>query len=137
VQSGPGEAVVHLPEDLKGESVRIEAESLAALRLPLERSSPGVFPVCLHPDRQPVESARPARPGQELILRVTGLDKAMPKVFAAGKPAEVLARAPDSPGVEALRVRLPGGLRPLAPAPIAVDTGSAFSDLTEIPIGAP
>lgn len=137
VQSGPGEAVVHLPEDLKGESVRIEAESLAALRLPLERSSPGVFPVCLHPDRQPVESARPARPGQELILRVTGLDKAMPKVFAAGKPAEVLARAPDSPGVEALRVRLPGGLRPLVPAPIAVDTGSAFSDLTEIPIGAP
>jgi uncharacterized protein (TIGR03437 family) len=137
VRAGAGEALIHLPENLKGESVRIEAESLAAVRLPLERSSPGVFPVCFHPDKQTVDAARPARPGQELILRVTGLDHTMPKIFAGGKAAELLGRSPDSPGVEALRVRLPKDLRPYTPAPIAADTGSAFSDLTEIPVGAP
>jgi uncharacterized protein (TIGR03437 family) len=131
---------------------------------PLAATSPGVFsradgrPVVLHADYSLVSPESPARPGETVMIWLTGLGELSPAVATGdANPAEPLARAVDAPikvlfgGVPATGVDYAGGApgyaglcqinatipvnAPVGPnVPVAISTSNAYAELVEIPI---
>ncbi len=127
-------------------------------------TNPGVFsradgcPVVLHADYSIASPENPARPGETVLIWLTGLGELSPAVAAGqANPAAPLARAVDAPikvlfgGVPAAALDYAGGApgfaglcqvnvtiplnSPLGPSvPVAVSTSNAHTELVEIPI---
>jgi len=132
-------------------------------------TSPGVFCCAdsqspfrgcvLHADYSPLSAQKPARPGEAVMIWLTGLGELTPAVrTGAANPAAPLAWAVEAPisvlfgGEPAVRVDYAGGAPGLAGlnqinatiplnapvgvnVPVAILTANAYTDLVDIPIG--
>lgn len=139
-KAGAGEIQFVVPANVKGPMAQFAVEGLAPLSLQVAASDPALYAACYHADKLPVDAARRAKPGEVVTFHVNGLGKAANvRVFVSGVPVEIVSRSdvPDIPGAVQLNVRLPKNLRPFVPAAVAVEAGTAFSDLIEIPVGVP
>jgi uncharacterized protein (TIGR03437 family) len=139
------------------------------VRVPLARTSPGIFSysdqqspnraIILHADFTLVTPTSPARPGETVIIYLTGLGELNPPVATgAGNPGSPLSTAVDRQvqilfgGEVATNVAFIGGapffaglnqINAVVPQnvvggtniPVAISTGNAFTDLTDISIG--
>ncbi len=174
----PGQVNVQVPfglrraGDPKVRAVTIQLNTAGgqsnAVKVPLAATCPGIFSyddgrspdrgVILHADFTLVTPEKPARPGETVILYVTGLGELTPAVpGGAAAPASPPARALDSPllvffggepasgllfaggapgfaGLYQVNVVVPAAV-PVGPnVPVAIFTGNAFTDLVDIPI---
>jgi uncharacterized protein (TIGR03437 family) len=76
-------------------------------------------------DRSPREAGRPAQPGDEVLIWSTGLgqvgaESMAVKVGGLDAGLRSMDPVPGSPGIYALRVRVPGGITPGAPVQLQV-----------------
>jgi uncharacterized protein (TIGR03437 family) len=165
----PTQATMQLPYGLEGNWVAVRLANSRGVSnevtASLAPTSPGVFvsgdkrSVVLHDDYSPVTPENPARPGETVIIWLTGLGELSPPVpTGAANPAEPLSRAVDASvsvlfgGVSATRVHYAGGapgfaglhqINATVPAntppstnvPVAISTGNAYVELVEIPVG--
>lgn len=166
----PTQVNLQVPYGLKGTEAALRVTNRWGasneIRAPLAATSPGVFwdsrspylgPV-LHADYSKVTPQNPARPGETVLLWLTGLGELSPAVPSGeGSPEAPLARAADASiavlfgGIPAARVEYAGGapgyaglnqinttIPPNAPlgsnVPLAVRTSNALTELTGIPI---
>lgn len=162
------QASIQLPYGLKGSWVTLRASNSRGASnevvAPLAATSPGVFsradgrPVVLHADYSLVSPQNPARPGETVMIWLTGLGELSPAVaMGDANPVAPLARAVDAPikvlfgGVLATGVDYAGGApgfaglcqinatipvnTPIGPnVPVAISTSNAYAELVEIPI---
>jgi len=133
--------------------------------VPVARTSPGVFfygdyqGIALHADYSLVSAAHPARPGEAVMLWLTGLGELSPgvatgaanpaappawaveapiSVFFGGEPAPRVLFAGGAPGFAGLNqinVTVPLSAPVGESVPVAILTGNAYTDLVDIPIG--
>jgi len=164
----PTQASIQLPYGLKGSWVTLRTSNSRGISnevvAPLAATSPGVFsrpdgrPVVLHADYSIVSPDNPARPGETVVIWLTGLGELSPAVATGdANPVAPLARAVEAPikvlfgGVLATGVHYAGaapgfaGLcqinatipvnSPVGPnVPVAISTNNAYAELVEIPI---
>jgi uncharacterized protein (TIGR03437 family) len=164
----PTQASIQLPYGIKGNWGTLRASNSRGASnevvAPLAATSPGVFsrpdgrPVVLHADYSLVSPQNPARPGETVMIWLTGLGELSPAVaMGDANPVAPLARAVDAPikvlfgGVPAMGVDYAGGAPGFAglcqinatiPAnappgsnvPLAISTANAHAELVEIPI---
>ncbi len=162
------QASIQLPYGLTGSWVTLRVSNSRGVSnevvAPLAATSPGVFsrpdgrPVVLHADYSIISPENPARPGETVLIWLTGLGELSPAVgTGAANPAAPLARAVDAPiqvlfgGVPAAALGYAGGApgfaglcqinatipanSPLGPnVPVAISTSNAHTELVEIPI---
>ncbi len=164
----PAQAGIQLPYGLKGNWVTVRVNNSrgasSEVMAPLAATSPGVFfygdyrGVVLHADYTLVSTDKPAKPGETVMIWLTGLGELRPAVASgAANPVAPLAWAVDAPisvlfgGEAAVRVDYTGGAPgfpglnqinatiplsvPVGPnVPVAIATSGAYTDLVEIPI---
>jgi len=164
----PTQTSVQLPYGLTGNWVTLRASNSRGVSnevvAPLAATSPGIFtradgrPVVLHADYSIITPENPARPGETILIWLTGLGELGPAVATgSANPAAPLARAVDAPinvlfgGVPAAGVDYAGGApgfaglnqinaaipvnSPVGPnVLVAISTGNAYTELVEIPI---
>ena len=165
----PRRVNIQLPYGLKGSWVTLRVAHSQGVSnevtAPLAATSPGVFfyqdyrGAVLHADYSLVSAANPARPGETVMIWLTGLGELSPGVgTGAANPAFPLAWAFEAPisvlfgGEPSPRLHFAGGAPgfaglnqinaaiPLsapvgASVPVAILTGNAYTDLVDIPIG--
>jgi uncharacterized protein (TIGR03437 family) len=164
----PTQAGIQLPYGLTGGWVNLRLTNSRGasnqVTAPLAATSPGVFfwgdyrGIVLHADYSLITAEKPAKPGETVMIWLTGLGELRPAVAAgAANPASPLAWAVDAPitalfgGEPATRLDYAGGApgfpglnqinatiplnAPVGPAvPVAISTGNAYVDLVDIPI---
>jgi uncharacterized protein (TIGR03437 family) len=164
----PGQISLQVPYGLKGNwaTVRVSNTRGASneVQAPLAATGPGVF-LCgdfrgcvTHADDSLVTPQNPARPGETVVIWLTGLGELWPAVATgSAAPESPLAWAVEAPisvlfgGEPSPRVHYAGGAprfaglnqinatipvsAPLgASVPLAILTGNAYTDLVDIPI---
>jgi len=168
----PTQVGIQLPYGLKGNWVTLRLANTRGdsneVTARLAPTSPGVFfygdnqspfrAIVLHADYSLVSAQKPARPGETVMIWLTGLGELKPAVTTgAANPASPLALAVDWPvmvffgGEPATRIDYAGGA-PGFPAlnqinaaipvsapvgasvPVAISTSTAYVDLVDIPI---
>jgi len=164
----PGQISLQVPYGLKGNSVTVRVSNSRGasneVQAPLAATSPGVF-LCgdfrgcvSHADGSLVSPQNPARPGETVMIWLTGLGELSPTVpTGAAHPAAPLAWAAEMPisvlfgGEPSPRVQFAGGAPGFAglnqinatiavsapvgaSVPLAILTGNAYTDLVDIPI---
>ncbi len=164
----PTQVSIQLPYGLKGSRVGVRvtnsrgaSNEVAAAVAP---TSPGVFfhgdyqGIVLHADYSLVSTANPARPGETVMIWLTGLGELSPgvatgaanpafpltwavdapiSVFFGGEPAPRIHYAGGAPGFAGLNqinATIPVSVAVGASVPVAILTGNAYTDLVDIPI---
>jgi uncharacterized protein (TIGR03437 family) len=168
----PGQANVQIPYRLQGSSVTLQLRTSAGLSgeftVPLAPTCPGIFywndgqspyrGVVLHADYSLVTTAKPARPGETVLIYLTGLGELSPAVMAGagnpeappagavapgiwvyfgGEPAINVAFAGGAPrfaGLNQINVTIPLTAPVASSVPVAIATATAFTDIVDIPI---
>jgi uncharacterized protein (TIGR03437 family) len=168
-----GQVNIQVPYGLTGNSAAVVVTNAGQrsneVTVPLARTCPGIFSysdqqspnraIILHADFTLVTPTSPARPGETVIIYLTGLGDLNPVVpTGAGNPASPLSTAVDRQvqilfgGEVATNVAFIGGapffaglnqINAVIPqnvvggtnVPVAISTGNAFTDLVDISIG--
>jgi uncharacterized protein (TIGR03437 family) len=169
----PGQVNIQAPFGLTGDSATIALTNGGALSnevvVRLARSSPGIFSyadgqspqrgVILHADYSLVTPDRPARPGETVLIWLTGLGGLVPavptgagnpggplssaidpriRIWFGGQVADRLTYAGGAPffaGVNQINAVIPKTVAVGTNIPVAISTSDAFSDLVDLPIG--
>lgn len=158
-----------VPYSTTGASATIVVQNSGAnsntVTVPVAATAPGVYSLdqsgsgggaILHADYGLVNAARPAVPGETVLVFLTGMGAVTPTiadgtagtagqlyrataeafVLVAGKQATVIFNglAPGFPGLYQLNVTLPSFLAATGNLPLAIQTGNAFHDQVDIPV---
>lgn len=168
-----GQVNIQVPFGLTGGTATVVVTNAGTrsneVTLPLGRTCPGIFSysdaqspnraIILHADFTLVTPASPARPGETVILYLTGLGDLTPAVATgAGNPGNPLSTAADRQiqilfggevatnvafiggapffaGLNQINVVIPANVAGGTNVPVAISTGNAFTDLVDISIG--
>jgi uncharacterized protein (TIGR03437 family) len=168
---GPTQINALVPYATQGPIADIVVESGGAssntVTVPVAATAPGVFSLdqsggglgaILHVDYSVVNAAKPAAPGETVLVFLTGLGAVNPAVAdgtaggssplstTAAAPVEVLVAgeqalivynglAPGFPGLYQINVTLPPYVPATGNLPVAISTPNAYHDQVSIPIG--
>lgn len=165
----PTQVSIQVPYGLSGSQARFRVTNGRGasneVTAALAATCPGVFfsgdyrGAVLHADYSLVSAANPARPGETVMLWLTGLGELSPavpagaahpaaplawavatpiSVFFGGEPAPPVlfsGGAPGFAGLNQINVTIPLSAPVGASVPVAILTGNAYTDLVDIPIG--
>ena len=168
-----GQINIQVPFGLTGANAAIVVTNggtrSTEVSLPLGRTCPGIFSysdqqspnraIILHADFTLVTPTSPARPGETVIIYLTGLGDLNPAVATgAGNPGNPLSTAVDRQvqilfggelatnvafiggapffaGLNQINATIPANVVGGTNVPVAISTGNAFTDLVDISIG--